>query len=297
MGLKPINRQTDAGFTFGGPVPLGGYNKDHNRLFFFFALSTSSAARRQPTRTASRCRPRSSVTATSRRRATTTAIPSTFIRDYTTGLPCTAADTRGCFQDGGVLGRIPAEPPLRARASTSSTPTRMPNAERRPASTTTSQVAVQPSTGARRSSAPTGRPATPGASTARYFNNTNNAAPASALRLVRARHQPAAVPTIGHPPRSTTCRSRHRRHQPDAVLRSHLRHRPQLDLHPRRATAAWNRTRLGLTGLPLLFPNAVQHDYAAAVPARRPLRQLSRTSARTTRRSPTSTRPTTSSAT
>ena len=31
-----------------------------------------------------------------------------YIRDYTTGLPCSAADTRGCFQDGGVLGRIPA---------------------------------------------------------------------------------------------------------------------------------------------------------------------------------------------
>ena len=25
-----------------------------------------------------------------------------------TGLPCSATDTRGCFQDGGVLGRIPA---------------------------------------------------------------------------------------------------------------------------------------------------------------------------------------------
>jgi hypothetical protein len=30
-----------------------------------------------------------------------------FIRDYTTGLPCGASDTRGCFQDGGVFGRIP----------------------------------------------------------------------------------------------------------------------------------------------------------------------------------------------
>ncbi|MEO7273565.1 MAG: hypothetical protein ABIX28_24150, partial [Vicinamibacterales bacterium] len=29
------------------------------------------------------------------------------IRDASTGLPCTAADTRGCFQDGGVVGRIP----------------------------------------------------------------------------------------------------------------------------------------------------------------------------------------------
>jgi hypothetical protein len=29
------------------------------------------------------------------------------IRDGSTGLPCTTTDIRGCFQDGGVLGRIP----------------------------------------------------------------------------------------------------------------------------------------------------------------------------------------------
>ena len=42
VGLKPINRQTDAGFTVGGPVPMGGYNKDKNRLFFFFAFENQS---------------------------------------------------------------------------------------------------------------------------------------------------------------------------------------------------------------------------------------------------------------
>src|SRR5207247_5157210 len=30
------------------------------------------------------------------------------IHDPTSTLPCTAANTAGCFQDGGVLGRIPA---------------------------------------------------------------------------------------------------------------------------------------------------------------------------------------------
>ena len=34
--------------------------------------------------------------------------PFPYIRDSTTGLPCSAANTSGCFQDGGVLGRIPA---------------------------------------------------------------------------------------------------------------------------------------------------------------------------------------------
>jgi hypothetical protein len=33
--------------------------------------------------------------------------PYPYIRDYQTGLPCNASDTRGCFADGGVLGRIP----------------------------------------------------------------------------------------------------------------------------------------------------------------------------------------------
>ena len=42
--------------------------------------------------------------------------PFPYVRDYTTGLPCSAADTRGCFQDGGVLGRIPANRLYAARA-------------------------------------------------------------------------------------------------------------------------------------------------------------------------------------
>ncbi len=33
--------------------------------------------------------------------------PFPYIRDYTTGLPCSASNTSGCFQDGGVLGKIP----------------------------------------------------------------------------------------------------------------------------------------------------------------------------------------------
>ena len=34
--------------------------------------------------------------------------PFPYIRDFTTGLPCSASNTSGCFQAGGVLGRIPA---------------------------------------------------------------------------------------------------------------------------------------------------------------------------------------------
>ena len=39
-----------------------------------------------------------------------TGAPFPYIRDAGTGLPCAAADTRGCFQDGGVLGRDSSEP-------------------------------------------------------------------------------------------------------------------------------------------------------------------------------------------
>ena len=54
------------------------------------------------------CRRRSSGAAISRRASTAAAIRSRTFATSRTGLPCSAADTRGCFQDGGVLGRIPA---------------------------------------------------------------------------------------------------------------------------------------------------------------------------------------------
>jgi len=108
VGLKPINRQTDAGFTIGGPVPLGGYNKDHNRLFFFGAFENQQrfTPRANPNRV--------KVPTVLERQGDFSQSRDNnnnlfnLIKDYQTGLPCTAADTRGCFQDGGVLGRIPA---------------------------------------------------------------------------------------------------------------------------------------------------------------------------------------------
>jgi hypothetical protein len=107
-GLKPINRQTDVGFTVGGPIPLGGYNKDRNRLFFFFAFENQG--RNIPPANPNRVKV---PTALERQGDFSQSVdnnnrPYNLIRDYTTGLPCTATNTSGCFQDGGVLGRIPA---------------------------------------------------------------------------------------------------------------------------------------------------------------------------------------------
>jgi Carboxypeptidase regulatory-like domain len=107
VGLKAINRQSDIGYTIGGPVPLGGYNRDRNRLFFFFAQEHQQ--RFQPPVDPRRVRV---PTELERHGDFSQSLDNNgqlfnFIRDYTTGLPCNASNTSGCFQDGGVLGRIP----------------------------------------------------------------------------------------------------------------------------------------------------------------------------------------------
>jgi hypothetical protein len=108
VGLKPINRQTDLGFTVGGPVPLGGYNSDRNRLFFFFAFENQR--RFTPPANPNRVKVPTELERQGDFSQSTDNNGNRFnlIRDYQTGLPCTASNTSGCFQDGGVLGRIPA---------------------------------------------------------------------------------------------------------------------------------------------------------------------------------------------
>ena len=100
---KPVSKQRDWGYTLGGPVGKPGGS---NNLFFFYSHEY---------------RPRTAGGDINRFRVPTALERQgdfsqtrdnngalfNLIRDYTTGLPCTASDTRGCFQDGGVLGRIP----------------------------------------------------------------------------------------------------------------------------------------------------------------------------------------------
>jgi hypothetical protein len=104
---KAKTSRNDQGYTIGGPVFFPGFNEDKRKLFFFFSQEhqrrTEPAAERQarvPTELERRGDFSQSVDASGN--------PFPYIRDYTTGLPCSASDTRGCFQDGGVLGRIPA---------------------------------------------------------------------------------------------------------------------------------------------------------------------------------------------
>jgi Carboxypeptidase regulatory-like domain/TonB-dependent Receptor Plug Domain len=103
---KPVDKRDIYGYTVGGPVGKPGGN---NKLFFFYAHEyrpTNSAINggnpirlRLPT-AAERAGDFSQTRDNNGNLFN-------LIRDYTTNLPCSATDTRGCFQDGGVLGKIP----------------------------------------------------------------------------------------------------------------------------------------------------------------------------------------------
>ncbi len=103
----PPSSRNDYGYTIGGPVFIPGkFNTDKKKLFFFWSQEFEN--RTDPATQHTGRVP----TALERRGDFSQSVdnngnPFPYIRDYQTGLPCTAADTRGCFQDGGVLGRIP----------------------------------------------------------------------------------------------------------------------------------------------------------------------------------------------
>ena len=103
---KAKTKRNDSGYTIGGPIAFPGFNSERKKLFFFFSQEhqrrVENNAERQtrvPTLLERQGDFSQSVDNSGNRY--------NLIRDYTTGLPCTASDTRGCFQDGGVLGRIP----------------------------------------------------------------------------------------------------------------------------------------------------------------------------------------------
>jgi hypothetical protein len=104
---KADTARNDSGYTIGGPVTFPGFNEDKKKLFFFwsqeFQRRTNAAAQhiaRVPTALERQGDFSQSVDSSGN--------PFPYIRDYTTGLPCNATNTSGCFQDGGTLGKIPA---------------------------------------------------------------------------------------------------------------------------------------------------------------------------------------------
>src|SRR5262245_20792366 len=104
---KQKTSRNDSGYTIGGPVAFPRFNEEKRKLFFFWSQEYQRRANPQTLRQAR------VPTALERRGDFSQSVDSSgrpfpYIRDLATGLPCTAGDTRGCFQDGGVLGRIPA---------------------------------------------------------------------------------------------------------------------------------------------------------------------------------------------
>ena len=106
---KPRLDQRDIGYTIGGPVYIPKiFNTSKQKLFFFFneehekRLIPPSSPTRVTVPTALERAGDFSQTVDN------AGTPFPYIRDYTTNLPCGAADISGCFQAGGVLGRIPA---------------------------------------------------------------------------------------------------------------------------------------------------------------------------------------------
>ena len=108
-GVKQAkSERNDYGGTLGGPLFIPGlFNEEKNKLFFF--VSQEFQRRKDPVGEQRATVP----TALERKGDFSQSVdsngnPYPYIRDYTTGLPCSASNTSGCFQDGGVLGRIPA---------------------------------------------------------------------------------------------------------------------------------------------------------------------------------------------
>ena len=108
-GIKsPEASRDDSGYTIGGPVFIPGvFNAEKRKLFFFW----SQEFQRRNDPVGERAEPGPDRTRAARRllperRRERQPVPLSSATTAT-GLPCSAANTSGCFQDGGVIGRIP----------------------------------------------------------------------------------------------------------------------------------------------------------------------------------------------
>ena len=114
---RGLFRFNNFGYTIGGPVYLPKFGEGgrstwsgKDKLFFFFSQEFQRQLRPQANRNVTM------PTALERigdfsQSVDNNGVAFPYIRDYTTGLPCVTTPTgdhRGCFQDGGVLGKIPA---------------------------------------------------------------------------------------------------------------------------------------------------------------------------------------------
>ncbi len=104
---KQLFRFNDYGYTIGGPAYIPGkFNRNKDKLFFFWSQEYQRQLRPQGVRNVKM------PTALERQGDFSQSVDGNrnlfnLIRDASTGLPCSSSDKRGCFQDGGVLGKIP----------------------------------------------------------------------------------------------------------------------------------------------------------------------------------------------
>ena len=101
---KTVLKQKDWGFSIGGPIGKPG---GANKLFFFYSQEFEPRTGGNDVR---RFRMPTSLERAGDFSQTLdqNGARYPFIRDPASTAPCSASNTAGCFQDGGVLGRIPA---------------------------------------------------------------------------------------------------------------------------------------------------------------------------------------------
>ncbi|HET9831612.1 MAG TPA: carboxypeptidase regulatory-like domain-containing protein, partial [Vicinamibacterales bacterium] len=254
---KQQTSRNDSGYTFGGPISFPGFNAEKKKLFFFWSQEFE---RRSNPATVHQARV---PTALERRGDFSQSVdasgnPFPYIRDYTTGLPCSAADTRGCFQDGGVLGRIPAN---RLYAAGLSSLSIFPTANFSGGSglNFTSQDPDSPKR--REELLRMDFQATDNwRVTGRYMNNKEDILQAYGTTWAGNGSDQLPMPTLFVHPGSNYMLS----------ATGILNNTTTLELSWGRAANSLNyqlqqqqlfRTSAGLSGLPLLFPSAVQSDY------------------------------------
>ncbi|PYT16232.1 MAG: hypothetical protein DMG59_11055 [Acidobacteria bacterium] len=104
---RNLFRYNDVGYTLGGPVYIPGhFNRHKDKVFFFWSQEYQRQLKPQAEKD------RTVPTPLERQGDFSQSVdkngnPFPYIRDYASGLPCNSTNTSGCFQDGGVLGRIP----------------------------------------------------------------------------------------------------------------------------------------------------------------------------------------------
>jgi Carboxypeptidase regulatory-like domain len=111
---KPKQTTKTLGYTIGGPVGKPGHN---NKLFFFYAHeyrpSTAAINGGNPIRlrvpTALERAGDFSQTFGTNTNGESNGTLNPYIKDPLSSSPCNASNTAGCFQSGGVIGRIPAD--------------------------------------------------------------------------------------------------------------------------------------------------------------------------------------------